>query len=159
MSKGHGWGKKKNERLKMSRWLFEKSHLEQALAKSPNPPEEASLRKRTIAFMQEAGQKLNLPQIAIATAIVFFQRYYALRTVATPDRVDMATTALFLASKVEDVPKKLTDVIRAARRLHDGVAIEPSSPEFAAIRDRVLQFELDLLKHLSFDMTVEHPYK
>jgi cyclin T len=150
----------------MSRWIFEKAQLEQVIIKAPNPAEEEPLRRRTISFMQEAGQRLGMPMQAIATAIVFFQRYFALRTVATPDRLDMATTALFLASKVEDMPKKLCDVICKTRRLHDsvvgtgtGAPIAESSPEYAAIRERVLQLELELLKHLSFDMTVEHPYK
>jgi len=38
---------------------------------------EQESRATACAFLQEAGQKLRLPQLSIATAIVFYHRFYA----------------------------------------------------------------------------------
>jgi len=38
---------------------------------------ENECRLTTCAFLQESGQKLRLPQLSIATAIVFYHRFYA----------------------------------------------------------------------------------
>jgi len=57
-----------------SRWYFTKEEL----ANSPSvkdqmdPQLETNYRRATCAFLQEAGMKLKLPQLSIATAIVFF---------------------------------------------------------------------------------------
>ena len=51
------------------------------------------------------------PQLSIATAIVFYHRFYSRQSYDCYDRFRVATTCLFLAGKVEETPKKIKDVV------------------------------------------------
>ncbi len=55
------------------------------------------------------GAKLKLTR-AVATAIVFAHRYYALKSLQQNDRFIIACACLFLAGKVEDEPRALHDI-------------------------------------------------
>jgi len=122
---------------------------------------ERTARTTTCAFMQESGIKLLLPQLSIATAIVFFHRFYARMSYETYDRVTVATTCLFLASKVEESPKKLKDVVIETYKAHHKVDKAPDveSKEFFDLKERVLVCERILLQVLGFDLSVEHAYR
>ena len=144
----------------MPQWYFTKEELDKVIKSSPDPVEEVALRKRMCSFIQEAGIKLKLPQMTIATAIVYFQRFYATRSIYSHDRTITAIASLFLASKVDESPRKLQDVILHGFFLHTGGReMRHDGPEFYEARDKVLTCELQLLQHLSFDMSVELPYK
>jgi len=107
------------------------------------------------------GQKLRLPQLSIATAIVFFHRFYARMSYEHYDRFTVATTCLFLASKVEETPKKLKDVVIETFKTHhqDDKAPEPDSREFFELKEKILVCERILLQALAFDLSVEHAYR
>ncbi len=47
---------------------------------------------------------------AVATAIVFAHRYYAMKSMQKNDRFIISAACLFLAGKVEDEPRALSDV-------------------------------------------------
>jgi len=145
-------------------WYFTKDELN----KGYTPEElkaEIALRRNTCAFLQEAGMKLGLPQLTIATAIVFFHRFYATRKFSEYDRHIIATTCLFLAGKVEETPKKLRDIIGITEQLRYKDSVPPrksldfESTEFWQLRDKILTHELIVLQTIAFDMTIEHPYK
>ena len=55
------------------------------------------------------------PQLTIATAIVFYHRFYSRQSYDCYDRFRVATTCLFLAGKVEETPKKIKDVVIETR--------------------------------------------
>jgi hypothetical protein len=44
---------------------------------SLTPQEEAMKRRKTCRFIEEVGRTLKLPRVAVATAMVFFHRFYA----------------------------------------------------------------------------------
>jgi hypothetical protein len=46
----------------------------------------------------------------LPTALLFLHRFYAVKSMQRNDRFIMACACLFLAAKVEDVPKALNDV-------------------------------------------------
>ena len=73
----------------------------------------------------------------------------------------MATTCLFLASKVEETPKKLKDVILECYKVqHNTVQPpEPDSTELWNLKEKVLICERELLRVLGFDLSVEHAYR
>lgn len=52
--------------------------------------------------MQVLGEQLKLRQQVIATAIVYFKRFYARNSFKCVDPLLLAPTAIFLASKVEE---------------------------------------------------------
>jgi len=122
---------------------------------------EHTCRRLTCAFVQECGQKLRLPQLSIATAIVFFHRFYSRMSYEHYDRFTVATTCLFLASKVEETPKKLKDVVIESFKIHHNVdkAPEADSKDFFELKEKILVCERILLQALGFDLTVEHAYR
>jgi len=52
--------------------------------------------------MQVLGEQLKLRQQVIATAIVYFKRFYSRNSMKCVDPLLLAPTAVFLASKVEE---------------------------------------------------------
>jgi len=81
------------------------------------PEAERQARRRTCRFIEEAGQRsLRLPRVAVATATVFFHRFYAKHAFQEHDRFEVAMACLLLAGKTEESPKKLEVVIREVSR-------------------------------------------
>jgi len=141
-------------------WYFSNDELVRGL----NPDEqkqESSQRRGTCAFLQDAGMKLRLPQLTIATAVIFFHRFYARYRFREYDRYMIGTTCLFLAGKVEETPKKLKDVIEVTYTIRYKGKEPPKvdSPEFNQLKEQILTHELIVLRTIAFDLTVEHPYK
>ena len=101
------------------------------------------------------------PQLSIATAIVFYHRFYSRRSYESYDRFRIATTCLFLAGKVEETPKKLKDVVIEAYKAQyqKQTGPDPESKEFWELKEQILVCERILLQTLDFDLTVEHAYR
>lgn len=72
---------------------------------------EEELRAWGCQLIQMAGVLLRLPQVTMATAQVLFQRFWFVSSFAQFDVLDVAMGALFLASKLEETPKRIRDVI------------------------------------------------
>jgi len=91
---------------------------------------------------------------------VFYHRFFAHKSYENYCRFTIATTCLFLASKVEETPKKLKDVVIETYRIQHGrQAPDPESQEFKDLKERILVSERVLLQTLGFDLTVEHAYR
>eukprot|EP00013_Stygamoeba_regulata_P020884 CAMPEP_0177649410 /NCGR_PEP_ID=MMETSP0447-20121125/11369_1 /TAXON_ID=0 /ORGANISM="Stygamoeba regulata, Strain BSH-02190019" /LENGTH=467 /DNA_ID=CAMNT_0019152161 /DNA_START=276 /DNA_END=1679 /DNA_ORIENTATION=+ len=119
-------------------------------------------RRATCAFMQDVGRKLRLPQLTISTAIVFFHRFFRMHNYEDYDRYLVSLTALFLAGKVEETPKKLQHIIEGTYphipKNKGRPPLSVSSPEYQRLREDVLNCERVLLRTIGFDLTVDHPY-
>lgn len=118
-------------------------------------------RRNTCDFLQKAGIKLRLPQVTIATGIVYFHRFYARKSFKEYDMFTTGVCCLFLSGKVEETPKKLRDVIKVTHMLRtkNKVDLQIDSKEYIEIRDDILMRERIVLQTIAFDLTVEHPYK
>jgi len=126
-----------------------------------NPEAEARERQLMCAFIQNTGMRLALPQLAIATAVVFFHRFYASATAVRPnDKFVAATACLFLAGKVEEIPKYLEVVLPEAYATHYPTRkrLVVGTPEYKVLRLSVLATERAVLSAIAFDLTVQHPY-
>eukprot|EP00537_Pseudo-nitzschia_pungens_P005004 CAMPEP_0172364184 /NCGR_PEP_ID=MMETSP1060-20121228/7370_1 /TAXON_ID=37318 /ORGANISM="Pseudo-nitzschia pungens, Strain cf. cingulata" /LENGTH=386 /DNA_ID=CAMNT_0013087135 /DNA_START=598 /DNA_END=1758 /DNA_ORIENTATION=+ len=88
-----------------------------SLKKGMTSKEESDKRRRTCRFIEEAGRVLKLPRYAVATAMVFFHRFYACHAFQEHDRFEVAVAALVLAAKTEEAPKKLNTVIQDCYKL------------------------------------------
>ncbi len=124
------------------------------------------LLHKAIEFLQNAGMKLRLPQLTIATAVVLFQRFYVVHSLKRYDLFKLAAAALFLAGKVEETPKKLRDVVMTAwemdpRRKPEerDKPLTEESPEFWQLKEKILDNERELLRVVAFNLQVDHPYK
>jgi cyclin T len=73
----------------------------------------------------------------------------------------VATTCLFLASKVEETPKKLKDVITETYKVQHSTVQppDPDSQELWKLKEQILICERELLRVLGFDLSVEHAYR
>ena len=100
------------------------------------------------------------PQLSIATAIVFYHRFYARESYEAYERFQVATTCLFLASKVEETPKKLREVIIETYKVQHSTTVLPENDqEIWRLKEQVLICERELLRVLGFDLSVEHAYR
>ncbi|KAH0629147.1 hypothetical protein JD844_010995 [Phrynosoma platyrhinos] len=98
------------------RWYFSREQL----ARSPSrragldPDKELSYRQQAANLLQDMGQRLNVSQLTINTAIVYMHRFYMVQSFTQFHRNLVAPAALFLAAKVEEQPRKLEHVIKVA---------------------------------------------
>ena len=89
---------------------FDESHLP-SRKDGISSSEERDKRHRTCRFIETGGSILRLPRVAVATAMVFFHRFYSKHSFAEHDRFEVAIACLLLAAKTEESPKKLSVVI------------------------------------------------
>jgi len=48
-----------------------------AIVDAEKAEEEEAMRRQTVGFLNALGRKLKLPQLGIATAFVFYHRFYS----------------------------------------------------------------------------------
>ncbi|CAN1809143.1 CYCT1-5 [Linum perenne] len=148
-------------------WYFTRREIEE---NSPSRidgidlKKETYLRKSYCTFLQDLGMKLKVPQITIATAIVFCHRFFIRQSHTRNDRRTVATVCMFLAGKVEETPRPLKDVIiisyeiinkkdpPAAHRIKQKEVYEQQ-------KELILVAEKVVLSTLAYDFNVYHPYK
>ena len=72
---------------------------------------ENELRNMGAELIQKAGIYLELPQVAIASAQVLFQRFFYAKSFVSCDMQTAAKASIWLASKVEESVRRVRDVI------------------------------------------------
>jgi len=75
---------------------------------------------------------------------------------------NIAATCIFLATKVEENPRKLPDIIKNTSRFAQKnwtLQIDEQDKEYWRWRDTILYNEDVLLEQLCFDFDVVHPYE
>jgi Cyclin, N-terminal domain len=165
---------------------FDISQLPSLVKDGMSVSEEAMKRRKTCRFIEESGRVLKLPRLAIATAMVFFHRFYAKHAFSEHDRFEVAVASIVLAAKTEESPKKLNLVIEecyklkmrgmqagrisvgpnsgntsAAGPISTGSieTLDPQSEEFTKLKERILLLERVLLHTIGFELSIDHPYK
>nr|XP_043606367.1 cyclin-T1-3-like [Erigeron canadensis] len=149
------------------RWYFSRKEIEE---NSPSRPDgidlkkETYLRKSYCTFLQDLGMRLKVPQVTIATAIIFCHRFFLRQSHAKNDRRTVATVCMFLAGKVEETPRPLKDVILVSYEINhkkDEEAIQRIKQKevYEKQKELILLGERVVLATLGFDFNVHHPYK
>ncbi|KAI8453235.1 cyclin-like protein [Phakopsora pachyrhizi] len=72
---------------------------------------ESELRLYGGLLIQQAGIRLKLPQVVMATAATLFQRFYFVTSFLNFGIRDVSAGSLFLAAKLEEKPVRLRDII------------------------------------------------
>ncbi|OAY78300.1 Cyclin-T1-2, partial [Ananas comosus] len=145
-----------NERMRS--WYFSRQEIEN---NSPSRKDgidrrkESELRMLYCSFIGDVGRRLKLPQISIATAIMFCHRFYLHQSHAKNEWQTIATVCIFLAAKVEDTPCALDSVVRILVPEH----LVPWQDVFEKQKALILIGERLLLSTERFDFNVQHPYK
>jgi len=123
--------------------------------------EELEHRHAACGFIQEVGMKLKMPQYTIATAIVYFHRFYMRHTFNAYDKHWVGTACLFLAGKAEETPRKLKDAVSMGYMMKypERAALKSDSEEALRRQEMIVNIERDVLKAILFNMKVAHPYQ
>lgn len=149
------------------RWYFSRKEIEE---NSPSRSDgidlkkETYLRKSYCTFLQDLGMRLQVPQVTIATAIIFCHRFFLRQSHAKNDRRTVATVCMFLAGKVEETPHPLRDVILVSYEINhkkDPEALQRIKQKevYEEEKEIILIGERVVLATLAFDFNVHHPYK
>ncbi|KAM9319396.1 cyclin-T1 [Gastrophryne carolinensis] len=144
------------------RWYFTREQLERSPSRRAgvDPDKELSYRQQAANLIQDMGQRLNVSQLTINTAIVYMHRFYMIQSFTKFHRNTIAPAALFLAAKVEEQPRKLDYVIKVAH-----ACLNPKEPMPETTSEAYLQQAQDLvilesiiLQTLGFEITIDHPH-
>ncbi|CAI9786581.1 unnamed protein product [Fraxinus pennsylvanica] len=149
------------------RWYLSRKEIEE---NSPSRQDgidlkkEAYLRKSYCTFLQDLGMRLKVPQVTIATAIIFCHRFFLRQSLVKNDRRTIATVCMFLAGKVEETPRPLKDVILVSYEIvhkKDPAALQRIKQKevYEQQKELILLGERVILTTLGFDLNLHHPYK
>ncbi|XP_028255463.1 cyclin-T2b [Parambassis ranga] len=145
-----------------TKWLFTREQLENTPSRrcGIEADRELSYRQQAANLIQDMGQRLNVSQLIINTAIVYMHRFYMIHSFTKFHRNIISQTTLFLAAKVEEQPRKLEHVIKIAH-----VCINPQEPAqdtksnaFQQQAQELVALETVVLQTLGFEITVDHPH-
>lgn len=126
---------------------------------------ETALRIYGCDLIQESGILLKLPQAVMATGQVLFHRFYCKRSFARFDVKIVAASSVWLASKLEENPRKARQVIIVFHRMECRREVLPIehldlfSKKFSELKVEVSRTERHILKEMGFVCHVEHPHK
>uniref|UniRef100_A0A182WIE2 Cyclin-like domain-containing protein n=1 Tax=Anopheles minimus TaxID=112268 RepID=A0A182WIE2_9DIPT len=143
-----------------SKWYF----TAEQLASSPSrkcgmdADQELMYRQRAANLIQDMGQRLQVSQLCINTAIVYMHRFYAFHSFTQFHRNSIAAAALFLAAKVEEQPRKLEHIIKVVHMCLGLDAPDPVRENYAEQAQDLVFNENVLLQTLGFDVAIDHPH-
>uniref|UniRef100_UPI0037E80D71 LOW QUALITY PROTEIN: cyclin-T1 n=1 Tax=Semicossyphus pulcher TaxID=241346 RepID=UPI0037E80D71 len=145
-----------------NKWYYSRQQIDNNPSRRAglDPDKELSYRQQAANLLQDMGQRLNVSQLTINTAIVYMHRFYMVQSFTRFHRNVISPAALFLAAKVEEQPRKLEHVIKVAH-----ACLNPQDPSPDVRSDAYLQQAQDLvilesiiLQTLAFEITIDHPH-
>uniref|UniRef100_H3CFQ8 Cyclin-T1 n=1 Tax=Tetraodon nigroviridis TaxID=99883 RepID=H3CFQ8_TETNG len=145
-----------------NKWYYTRAQIDNNPSRRAglDPDKELSYRQQAANLLQDMGQRLNVSQLTINTAIVYMHRFYMVQSFTRFHRNVISPAALFLAAKVEEQPRKLEHVIKVAH-----ACLNPQEPSPDIRSDAYLQQAQDLvilesiiLQTLAFEITIDHPH-
>ncbi|XP_051176358.1 cyclin-L1 isoform X1 [Leptopilina boulardi] len=125
---------------------------------------ETELRILGCELIQTAGILLKLPQVAMATGQVIFQRFYYSKSLVRHNMEITAMGCVCLASKIEEAPRRIRDVINVFNHIKQVSSQKPIQPvildqNYVGLKNQVIKSERRVLKELGFCVHVKHPHK
>ncbi|KAF7817873.1 cyclin-L1-1-like isoform X1 [Senna tora] len=126
---------------------------------------ETTLRIYGSDLIQESGILLRLPQAVMATGQVLFHRFYCKKSFARFNVKKVAASSVWLASKLEESPRKARQVIIVFHRMEcrrEKLPIEHLdlySKKYTELKMELSRTERHILKEMGFICHVEHPHK
>ncbi|KAK1402622.1 Cyclin-L1-1 [Heracleum sosnowskyi] len=126
---------------------------------------EVNLRIYGCELIQECGILLKLPQTVMASGQVLFHRFYCKKSFARFNVKSLAASCVWVASKLEENPRKARHVINVFHRMkcrRENLPIEHLelfSKKYAELKLDLIKTERHLLKELGFVCHIEHPHK
>ncbi|KZO98657.1 C/H/G cyclin [Calocera viscosa TUFC12733] len=102
------------------------------------------------------GKRLGIRAQVVATAIVFFKRFYLKNNICETDPYVVVPTCLYVATKIEEVPLHFKPIATETKNMYVqdyGLQITMPDPQSIA------EMEFYLLEDLDFHLIVHHPYR
>ncbi|KAF8943732.1 hypothetical protein BGZ47_005116 [Haplosporangium gracile] len=99
------------------------------------------------------GKRLQFRQQVVATAIVYFKRFYTKNSMRSTDPSLVAATCIYLACKIEECPQHIKHIIQEMKHALANLG------GFDYDTSKVAEFEFYLLEELEFYLIVYHPYR
>ncbi|NXP76054.1 CCNL1 protein, partial [Ramphastos sulfuratus] len=129
-----------------------------------DPDTETELRVTGCELIQAAGILLRLPQVAMATGQVLFQRFFYTKSFVKHSMEHVSMACVHLASKIEEAPRRIRDVINVFHRLRHLREKKKPVPlildqEYVNLKNQIIKAERRVLKELGFCVHVKHPHK
>ncbi|XP_067641673.1 cyclin-L1 isoform X2 [Eurosta solidaginis] len=129
-----------------------------------DPETEKDLRILGCELIQTAGILLKLPQVAMATGQVIFQRFFYSKSFVRYNMETVAMSCVCLASKIEEAPRRIRDVINVFHHIKQVRGQKDISPmildqAYTNLKTQVIKAERRVLKELGFCVHVKHPHK
>ncbi|KAI8984896.1 cyclin-like protein [Trametes punicea] len=141
------------------RWIVDRATLRQArsddLQYVDNPEHLAFLNIFFANLISRLGKKLQLRQRVVATATVFFRRFYVKNSYCETDPFIVAAACCYVAAKAEESPVHIKTVVSEARVLFGEYGIKT----FPSDNSKLAEMEFYLVDELECDLTVFHPYR
>uniref|UniRef100_A0A2M4A1Z4 Putative cdk9 kinase-activating protein cyclin t n=1 Tax=Anopheles triannulatus TaxID=58253 RepID=A0A2M4A1Z4_9DIPT len=143
-----------------SKWYFTAEQLTNSPSRKcgMDADQELMYRQRAANLIQDMGQRLQVSQLCINTAIVYMHRFYAFHSFTQFHRNSIAAAALFLAAKVEEQPRKLEHIIKVVHICLGLDAPDPVRESYAEQAQDLVFNENVLLQTLGFDVAIDHPH-
>jgi len=136
-----------------TQWILDKEQVEKSNRKDRQYITADELMKLKIHFIniiQNLGVGMKMRQRAISTAIVYFKRFYVRNSFVDCEPRLIATTCMYLASKVEECTTQAKKFVLKMREI---------DPTFLYDMNHILECEFYLLEELDFCLVVFHPYR
>ncbi|KAH9483252.1 RNA polymerase II holoenzyme cyclin-like subunit [Psilocybe cubensis] len=143
------------------RWLVDRATLNQARLEDLHYVEDPEhLDYLAIYFanvITKLGKKLQFRQRTIATAIVFFRRFYLKNSYCETDPFTVIAACCYLAAKAEESPVHIKVIVTESRSLFSQDIY--ASKSFILDNGKVAEMEFYLVDDLECDLVVFHPYR
>jgi len=120
---------------------------------------EKALHSKVVKFIFECSEKLLLRDLTVASACRVYHTFFEQLPSDTFEPYTVATTAIYHATKLEEQPTRIRDVVNVCHRvLHPDDFLELDK-QYWDLRDSVAAFELFMLRVNKFDVACVHPHK
>ncbi|KAF9442492.1 cyclin-like protein [Macrolepiota fuliginosa MF-IS2] len=142
------------------RWLVDRATVRRARAQDLHYVDSPSLDYLAIYFanvITKLGKKLGLRQRVIATATVFFRRFYLKNAYCETDPFLVIAACCYVAAKAEESPVHIKNVIAEARFIFSQDMYNVK--DFPTDNSKLAEMEFYLVGDLECDLTVFHPYR
>ncbi|XP_054167106.1 cyclin-T1-like isoform X2 [Oppia nitens] len=142
-----------------NRWIFNDNWEQISPSKRHNIGinQEMHLRQKGTNFIKEVSDVLKLRTLTVNTAIVYFHRFFALRSLKLFDVCQIGICSLFLSAKFEEQPIIKEDIVKVALicRLKSK---HIDKEQFKRESDQLIQNENEMLLTFGFDLMVTHSH-
>ncbi|KAI0084168.1 cyclin-like protein [Irpex rosettiformis] len=146
------------------RWIVDRATLRQARAEDlqyVEDPEYFDLLNIFFAnVISKLGKKLQLRQRVVATATMFFKRFYLKNSYCETDPFIVIAACCYVAAKAEESPVHIKNVVTEARLLFGGkFSSHYGIKTFPSDNSKLAEMEFYLVDDLECDLVVFHPYR